>query len=115
VVPFRVTTRQTADFAVVTVNGAVDTLTAPQFGERLIAAFEQRPRVVCDISSVEFFDSSGLGALVSGRNRAFVVGGSLELVCTNPSMLKLFSITGLDGLFPVHSSLDMLAPSALPV
>jgi anti-sigma B factor antagonist len=108
VVPFRVTTRQEADLVVVTVLGAVDTLTAETFRQRVIAAFELSPRVVCDISTVGFFDSTGLGALVDGRNRAVAIAGSLELVCTNPSMLKLFSITGLDELFPVHRSLDDL-------
>ena len=104
--PFRMTSRRLADFVVIAVTGAVDTLTAHAFGQQLVTALEQCPRVVCDISTVEFFDSSGLGALVNACNCALAISGSLELVCSNPSMLRLFDITGLDGLFVVHRSLD---------
>jgi len=33
-------------------------------------------------------------------------GGRLAIVCTNDRILKLFTITGLDGVFTIHSTVD---------
>ena len=42
------------------------------------------------------------------RRRAWAVriGGSLALVCTDQNITKIFEITGLDRVFPIHASRD---------
>ena len=52
------------------------------------------PRVVVDLDSVPFMDSSGLGALMGGVRRLREAGGDLAIACTREQHLKLFSITG---------------------
>ena len=44
----------------------------------------------------------------AGRRReaAAPVGGSLSLVCTDQNITKIFEITGLDRVFPIHKSRD---------
>ena len=56
--------------------------------------------------SVGFLDSTGLGALVAARTTAAEKGAALPLVCTHQRILKLFTITGLDGVFRIHDSVD---------
>ena len=66
---------------------------------------EERWRVV-DLEAVEFLDSTGLGVLVGGLKRVRAHEGSLRLVCTQERILKIFRITGLTKVFPIHSSVD---------
>jgi anti-sigma B factor antagonist len=61
---------------------------------------------VVDLTDVGFLDSTGLGALVAARTTASEHGASLPLVCTHQRILKLFTITGLDGVFRIHSSVS---------
>jgi len=60
--------------------------------------------LVIDLTEVEFIDSTGLGALISARRKAHAFKGSFAIVCTNPNMLRLFSITNLDKVFAIHDS-----------
>ena len=50
--------------------------------------------------------ASTLGVLVGGVKRLRPAGGSLALVCTDDNITKIFEITGLDRVFPIHSSRD---------
>ena len=57
-----------------------------------------------DLEKVDFLDSTGLGVLVGGLKRVRNHDGSLQLVCTQEKILKIFRITGLTKVFPIHSS-----------
>lgn len=75
---------------------------------------------VIDLSDVEFIDSSGLFALVSGLNLATESGARLVLCSLRPSARIIFEITQLDRAFHIVESYDSLvtiAPSesATPV
>jgi anti-sigma B factor antagonist len=59
---------------------------------------------VVDLEAVEFLDSTGLGVLVGGLKKVRTYGGSLELVCTQERLLKIFRITGLSKVFAIHGS-----------
>ena len=41
-----------------------------------------------------------------GVKRLRPAGGSLALVCTDQNITKIFEITGLDRVFPIHGSRD---------
>jgi anti-sigma B factor antagonist len=92
---------------VATVSGEVDLHSAPglrdQLGDLLAGA---NPSLILDLNEVGFLDSTGLGALVAARASATEHGGQLALVCTQPRILKLFTITGLNSVFKIHSSVD---------
>lgn len=62
--------------------------------------------VVVDLENLGFIDSSGLGVLVSALRRVKERGGTLRLVCTKESILKIFRITGLDKVFPLFTSAE---------
>ena len=58
------------------------------------------------MDKVEFLDSTGLGVLVGGLNRVRAHDGSLDLVCTQERILKIFRITGLTKVFGIYQSVD---------
>ena len=100
-------TRTQGEHTVLEVSGEVDVYTAPALRDRITDLLDAGQHLlVVDLGGVEFLDSTGLGVLVAGLNRAREVGGSLALVCPQERVLKLFRITGLDEVFTVHSTVD---------
>ncbi len=96
-----------AETHVIKLGGEVDLYTAPEFKERMVQVIEDgKKRVVVDLSKATFIDSTTLGVLVGGIKRLRPSGGSLALVCTDQNITKIFEITGLDRVFPIHKSRD---------
>ncbi|HJQ42438.1 MAG TPA: STAS domain-containing protein [Jatrophihabitantaceae bacterium] len=100
--------QQTVDgLAVVSVRGEIDVYSAPALKDELSSLLQgERPTFVVDLSEVGFLDSTGLGALVSARTSATDAGGRVAVVCDRDRILKLFRITGLDGVFEIFPSVD---------
>lgn len=94
--------------ALVKVGGEIDVATTPQLRSTLhdLADDESVMTVVVDLDGVDFIDSSGLGVLIgcSRRLRARGDGRDLKLVCSRVNLLRVFEITGLDAVFPMHPS-----------
>ena len=98
-------TRQENDRTVIEVGGEIDVYTAPKLRERIIELVDEgQYHLVVDLEKVEFLDSTGLGVLVGGLKRVRGHDGSLQLVCTQEKILKIFRITGLTKVFPIHGS-----------
>lgn len=92
---------------VVAVHGEVDVYSAPALKGSLTELLSSGAKtVVVDLSGVGFLDSTGLGALVEARAATSEAGGALPLVCSQERILKLFTITGLDGAFTIHPTVD---------
>ena len=96
-----------AETQVIELGGEIDLYTAPEFKERMVELIEDgKKRIVVDLSAATFIDSTTLGVLVGGVKRLRPAGGSLALVCTDQNITKIFEITGLDRVFPIHASRD---------
>lgn len=90
---------------VVEVEGEIDVYTAPRLRELLIDLVNKGNfQLVVNMEKVEFLDSTGLGVLVGGLKRVRAHDGSLDLVCTQERILKIFRITGLTKVFGIHDS-----------
>ena len=88
---FRVDSRDVQGASVVEVAGEVDAHTAPTVRNAVEAAIVPGARVIVDLSGVSFLDSTGLGVLVTA--------------------LKVFELTGLDVVIPIHEELGALLDS----
>ncbi len=100
-------TRTEGDRTVVEVAGEIDVYTAPKLREQLVELVNDgNYHLIVDMEGVEFLDSTGLGVLVGGLKRVRAHDGSLRLVCTQERILKIFRITGLTKVFPIHSSVE---------
>jgi anti-sigma B factor antagonist len=100
-------TREVDGTTIVSVGGEIDVYTAPKLRDKiteLVAAGVYH--LVIDMESVEFLDSTGLGVLVGGLKKVRAHDGSLQLVCTQDRLLKIFRITGLAKVFVIHDSAD---------
>jgi len=94
-------------FEVVTVEGEIDIYTAPRLRELLTGlAGTGSYRLIADLDKVGFLDSTGLGVLVGGLKRVRPHDGSLDLVCSQERILKIFRITGLTKVFGIYQTVD---------
>lgn len=102
--------RKEGDHAVLEIGGEIDVYTAPRLREKLIELVSEGSyHLIVDLERVDFLDSTGLGVLVGGLKRVRSHDGSLQLVCTQEKILKIFRITGLTKVFPIHDSVRAAA------
>lgn len=100
-------TRAVDGVSVVAVTGEIDVYTAPRLRDRITDLVGTGAyRIVVDLEGVGFLDSTGLGVLVGGLKKVRAHGGSLQLVCTQERLLKIFRITGLAKVFAIHDDVE---------
>jgi anti-sigma B factor antagonist len=88
---------------VLAVAGEVDLSTAPELHRELDRLVDAGAgTVVADLTAVTFLDSTGLSALVAGRNRARAAGGDLRLVCGQLRLLAVLRAGGFGEVFSIH-------------
>jgi anti-sigma B factor antagonist len=93
-------------------SGEIDLYTAPRLHSELaavIAAAGTAPRIVVDMSGVDFCDSTGMNVLLSSLRQAREAGGELELAAPRPAVKKILQVTGLDAVFTIAPD-----PAVLP-
>lgn len=87
---------------VVDVAGEVDLYTAPRLEEALARVSPAGPPlVVVNLARTTYLDSTALRVLTATLKRVREQKGEIALVITQPKIVKLFSITGLDQVFPI--------------
>ena len=97
---------------IIAVGGEIDVYTAPKLRDKITELVSDGVYdIIVDMEAVEFLDSTGLGVLVGGLKKVRAHDGSLDLVCTQERLLKIFRITGLAKVFVIHDSVG-LAPGA---
>jgi anti-sigma B factor antagonist len=62
--------------------------------------------LIIDFSNIEFIDSSGFGALVTVHNHAKNIGSKVMLCQISNETMELLTITKLDQVFHIYSSVD---------
>ena len=103
----QIATTPGSDRYLITVSGEVDLATSPELDVAIIAAIDSgATSVVIDLTDVSFMDSSGLGVIVRALKRCREAENDLDLVVTNERVLKVFGITGLDQVIPIHASIQ---------
>ena len=101
------TTREADGKTIVAVGGEIDVYTAPKLRDKITELVGQGSyHLVVDMQQVEFLDSTGLGVLVGGLKKVRAHSGSLQLVCNQDRLLKIFRITGLAKVFVIHETTD---------
>jgi anti-sigma B factor antagonist len=88
---------------VLSAAGELHMSTAPTFGAHAREVLKDGPRcVVVDLSAVQFIDSTGLGVLLNLLREVERQGGEMVVVSANPTVLRLFAITGTDATLDVR-------------
>ena len=92
---------------IIAVGGEIDVYTAPKLRDKITELVADGVYdIIVDMEAVEFLDSTGLGVLVGGLKKVRAHDGSLQLICTQDRLLKIFRITGLAKVFDIHDSAE---------
>jgi anti-anti-sigma factor len=76
---------------------------AQEFKDRLVYdILMNNEKIIIDLSSCEYIDSTFLGALVVILKKMAERGGEIKYVIPQPSALYLFKITGLYGVLNLY-------------
>jgi anti-sigma B factor antagonist len=89
-------------------KGRMDADTAPNLKQAIkqVASEESGLIVVIDLGEVDFIDSSGLSALVSGLKSLRQADGALRLCRPHPQAMTALRLTMLDRVFPIFPSVE---------
>lgn len=88
---------------VVELGGEIDVYTSPKVKDAITDLIDQgHYNLVINLEKVRYIDSTGLGVLIGGLKRVREHGGTVNLVCTNPQIKKIFDITGLVKIFGIY-------------
>ena len=88
------------ELARLTLDGTLDTATAPQLEKELDRIFARPTKMlVFDLARLSFLSSGGIRVLLAARKRVLERGGSCAMVKMQPRIEKTFEIIkALDGL-----------------
>jgi anti-sigma B factor antagonist len=97
--------RTDAGLAVVTISGEHDLSTAPNLRRRLDSLLDAGTDTVIDLSPATFIDSSILGVILDGRQRAADREIGFAVVHANgaDAVGRVLEVTGLRAELPVHA------------
>ena len=99
-----VSTRECDGQVVVALRGQLDMAEAAGAAAAFTAVAARGPQIIVDLAGLEFIDSSGVAALVRGRNLARQAGGELLLAAPRQQVLRMLTLTRLVDVFPVHAT-----------
>ena len=90
----------------------VDTKNIEEFRSQMKQALEGTTHVVVNMEEIQFLDSSGLGAFLSGMRDVTSKGGDLHLCGVTPPVRTLFELVRLHRIMDIHESLEGAVASA---
>ena len=91
--------------SIIDLEGEVDVYTAPQLKQQIIGLLDQGVRhITVNLTTVDYLDSTALGVLIGGLKRLRERSGTLDLICPNSRIRRVFEITGLDNIFDIYAA-----------
>lgn len=100
------------DIVVLMLKGRLDASTIKDVKEKVTSlAEEKRVKLVIDLGSVDFIDSSGLGILVASLRTVNKVGGDIKIASLQDRIRSIFELTRLHRLFDIFDDSNAAAKS----
>ncbi len=101
-------TREVRDnYQIFRLTGLLDAFSEPTFRKVLTKCVEDGPKnVILDLSTIDFIDSSGLGALVQVAKKAQTATGTLQIV-TNPRVTQTVKLVRLEKFLALQTSVEV--------
>ena len=101
----KVETKEVKNGHIISVQGEIDVYTSPRVKEIINELIEQGHfNLIINLEGVRYIDSTGLGVLIGALKKVRENEGSINLICTNPQIKKIFNITGLVKIFGIHKN-----------
>ena len=99
-VPFSISTDYDDDLAIISLEGAVDAHTAPQFEAAVQAAIDEgKNRLVVDCSKLTYISSAGLGVFMGFIEEVRDEEGDIKICGLSEKAKQPFEILGFESLY----------------
>ena len=83
------------------IEGRLDTLTAPEFEEKLEPELEDTEKLVLDLAELEYISSAGLRVLLSAM-KIMEEQGEMVLMNVRPDVMDVFEVTGFIDMLNIE-------------
>lgn len=83
------------------IEGRLDTLTAPEFEEKLEPELEDTEKLVLDLAELEYISSAGLRVLLSAI-KVMEEQGEMVLRNVRPDVMDVFEVTGFIDMLNIE-------------
>ena len=90
----KVTSSKKGSTCTLTVEGKIDTITAPELEEAVKSNLPICDKMIFDFTNVEYITSAGLRVLVYAQRELMKKGG-VEITGVNDSIKNVFTVTGM--------------------
>lgn len=89
------------DTLTVSIEGRLDTITAPQLEAELSNSFEGVKTLVLDLTKLDYISSAGLRVLLSTQKK-MNVQGSMKIKNVNETVMEIFDVTGFTDILNIE-------------
>lgn len=97
--------RSTGPVEIVTLHGTIDGIESGDLRRRLNERIDAgRTRLLLDMSSVDFIDSTGLSALIGALKTTRRIGGNIGLLNPAPTVRSVLELTRLHRILEIFSN-----------
>lgn len=97
---------------VISVNGSLDALTAPELADALATQLrEGNVKLVADLTGLDYTSSAGLRVLLNSVKEARAKGGDLRLSGVQPNVKKVLDLSGFMSIMKSFADSDAAVAS----
>lgn len=98
--PFSVKTDYTDNLSIISLEGAVDAHTAPEFEEAVQSAIDAgHNKIIVDCEKLTYISSAGLGVFMCFIEEVRDEGGDIKICGLTPKVKQPFEILGFESLY----------------
>ena len=90
------------DKAVVTLEGRLDTATAPELQQTLDALLPDVGDLTLDFTGLQYISSAGLRVLLTAQKQMNRQAGEMKLVGVSGEILEVFEVTGFSDILTIR-------------
>src|SRR3954453_12697205 len=102
---FSVQAERLGDVALLSVEGAADLGTVPDFAAQLWRVVDAgEGRILIDLSDTQFIDSRMVELLLSAAERLRRLGGGIAICCGGSDIHRVLDLCGVTRIMPVKAS-----------
>jgi anti-anti-sigma factor len=92
---------QAGEKLIISLEGRLDTTTAPELQGQLIPEFDRVKHIELDFKQLVYVSSAGLRVLLLGEKMAKAKGGKMNLVNVSPEIQEIFEMTGFSEVLTI--------------
>ena len=96
-----IVTEKTGDALVVTLEGRLDTTTAPRLEEALKVSLDGVTDLTLDLEKLEYLSSAGLRVLLSAQ-KTMNKQGTMTVTNVNETIQEIFEVTGFTDILTIR-------------